>query len=89
MIRVKSAGCIDEMKNIVRDDGFLGAPGRGKDDRIVASGLATVTWIDFVRIRMVQMGLTMAKSIENDGGDTRTPMNRTVENYLKGIGVAQ
>ncbi len=85
MIKVRSPGCIDEMKNIVREDGFLGAPGRGKDDRIVASGLATVTWIDFVRIRLVQQNATMAKAKE--GASNLSPTGRTVENYLKGIGM--
>jgi len=87
MIKVKSAACIDEMRNIVREDGYLGAPGRGKDDRIVASGLATVTWIDFVRLRLVQQGKTRAAST-TAGGD-KSGAQRTVENYLKGIGIGQ
>ena len=89
MIRVKSPGWIDEMKNIVREDGYLGAPGRGKDDRIVASGLATVTWIDFVRIRMVQMGLSREQCHKNDANGTVGGAEKTVENYLKQIGVGQ
>lgn len=89
-IREKSAASIDEMKNVVREDGFLGAPGRGKDDRVVASGLATVAWIDFVRIRLVQMGKTReqcARDDANDGADGAA--NRTVENYLRSIGIGQ
>ena len=90
MITVKSPGCIDEMKNIVRDDGYLGAPGRGKDDRIVASGLATVTWIDFVRIRLVGMNMTRANAGKADAaGSGGKVMDKTVANYLKGIGIGQ
>jgi hypothetical protein len=88
MIQVCSPGCIDEMKNIVRDDGFLGAPGRGKDDRIVASGLATVTWIDFVRIRLVQMNASREKARQVDAtGGNSGAAGKTVENYLRGIGM--
>ena len=88
MIRVKSPGCIDEMKNIVREDGFLGAPGRGKDDRIVASSLATVTWIDYVRMRMVQMNLSRQASMKRDSDGTGGGSGKVVETYLKSIGMA-
>lgn len=88
MIRVKSPGCIDEMKNIVREDGFLGAPGRGKDDRIVASALATVTWIDYVRIRLVQQGLSRQACQKRDADGTTGGAGKTVETYLRSIGMA-
>lgn len=87
MIKVRSGGCIDEMKNIVREDGFLGAPGRGKDDRIVASGLATVTWIDYVRLRLVQMG--MSREASGKGASGQGGAQKSVENYLKGLGIGQ
>jgi hypothetical protein len=90
MIRVKSPGCIDEMKNIIREEGYLGAPGRGKDDRIVAAGLATVTWIDYVRIRMVQMQLSRENCMKRDAeGKSGGGTERTVERYLQQIGVGQ
>lgn len=87
MIKVKSPGCIDEMKNIVREDGSIGAPGRGKDDRIVASGLATVAWIDFVRLKLVQMGKTRAASAGVT--DDKSGAQKTVENYLRGVGLGK
>lgn len=89
MITVKSSGCIDEMKGIVREDGFLGAPGRGKDDRIVASGLATVTWLDYVRLRLVQTGQTKAQCIRNESAGEQGAAQKTVSNYLKGVGLGQ
>ena len=33
MMKIKSMDTLEEMKTIVREDGFLGAPGRAKDDR--------------------------------------------------------
>ena len=86
IIEVKSKDAIDEMKNIVRDDGYLGAPGRGKDDRIVASALATVAWLDFVRMRLVQLGLSRINSQKKDTEKPGT--QNTVANYLKSIGMA-
>ena len=88
LITVNSTGCIEEMKNIVREDGFLGAPGRGKDDRIVSSSLATVAWTDYVRIRMVQQGLTRAYCAKNESGEQKTAASKTISNYLNGIGLA-
>jgi hypothetical protein len=89
MIRVKSPDCIDEMKNIVREDGYLGAPGRGKDDRIVASGLATVTWIDYVRIRMVQQNQSRENCMKNDASGDKGGTEKSVENYLRKVGIGQ
>ena len=40
MLRVRSLELIDEMKSIVRDGGSIQAGGRGKDDRVIATGLA-------------------------------------------------
>lgn len=86
-IRVKSPGCIDEMKNVVRTEGSLGAPGRGKDDRIVAAGLATVTWIDYVRLRLVQQSLTREASRKLDESGTGGTAEKNVANYLQSIGM--
>ena len=56
----------------------------------MSSALATVTWIDYVRIRMVQMGLSREKSMQRDstGGD-KGGVEKSVENYLRGIGIGQ
>jgi len=35
LLLVRSKELCDEMKNVIREDGTLGAPGRGKDDRVV------------------------------------------------------
>lgn len=61
MISVKSKYCLDEMRIVVRDEGFIGAPDRKKDDRVVASCLATTAWQDYLRMRLMTMrpgGLT-------------------------------
>lgn len=53
LIKVRSKACIDEMRKIIREDGFIGADGRDKDDRVLASGLSTITWTDYLRARLV------------------------------------
>ncbi len=88
MIKVKSADCIDEMNNVERNNGYLGAPGRGKDDRVVAAALATISWVDFVRIRLVQMGLSKSESASKDVNGNSGAVN-AVTTYLKKIGVSR
>jgi hypothetical protein len=85
MLLVRSRECIDEMKNVIRDDGQIGAPGRGKDDRVVAGALALVAWADFVRIRMVQMGITRAMAAQKDSATNADANN--VSGFLKAIGL--
>ena len=86
ILLARSKALIDEMKGCVRKDGQLGAPNRGKDDRVVASCLAVVAWQDFVRMRLVQQGITkqaaMAKEVLAEKGGSSN-----VSNYLKSIGL--
>lgn len=87
IIQVNSTGCLEEMKNVVREDGVLGAPGRGKDDRVIASALATVAWSDFVRMRVAQSGITRAAAHASDEtGRPTSAIARNIMNYLKGRG---
>ena len=58
---VRSAGLIEEMQKVVREEGQLGAPGRGKDDRVIAAGLAHVAWVDYVRNQCIQRGILKPK----------------------------
>lgn len=87
IIVVRSPDCCDEMKNVIREDGSLGAPGRGKDDRVIAASLATVAWNDFIRIRLVQQGITKAKSMHQEQVQD-AGASRNIGNYLKSIGIA-
>jgi hypothetical protein len=82
---VKSAELLNEMQKVVRDDGIIGAPGRGKDDRVMAAGLAHVAWADFLRMQAIQMGILKPKSA--DDALTQPNSNNTVKGYLKRIGI--
>jgi hypothetical protein len=83
LLVIKSTECLDEMKNVVRENGSLGVPGRGKDDRVVAMCLASIAWIDFVRLRLVQSGV-VEQTQENGSPDT---VGKSVSSYLKQIGL--
>jgi hypothetical protein len=88
LMDIKSMDLLDEMKGIVREGGFIGAPGRGKDDRVIASALAAVAYAEQVQPRLIAMRLT--KEISH-AQENQTPeqiaAGRNVSNYLKRIGM--
>ena len=79
--RVRSPELIEEMQHVIRDDGQLGAPGRGKDDRVIAAGLAHVAWADYVRNQCIQRGLLRPKI---GGGGEIVPQVKTISPSMKG-----
>lgn len=83
---VASTGLLDEMKNVIRDDGSIGAPGRGKDDRVIAAALAHVAWCDFIRARMIASGVTRGVAHRLDTQNEGVQSN-AVTNYLKKMGL--
>jgi hypothetical protein len=83
---ISSTALIDEMCNVIRQDGSLGAPGRGKDDRVIAAALAHIAWIDYIRMRLVPVGITRASSRRSDDANSENPVNN-VSKYLKERGI--
>jgi hypothetical protein len=83
---IRSPWLVDEMKNVVREDGFLGAPGRGKDDRVIAAGLAHINWIDFLRPQCIARGITRQSAQKSDQMAEGNPIF-SVAHYLKKQGV--
>jgi len=88
MMKIKSMDTLEEMKGIVREGSFLGAPGRGKDDRVIATALATVAWAEQVQPRLMAAKITREIS---KAMDESTPeelaVGRNVSDYLKRIGL--
>jgi hypothetical protein len=88
LMDIKSMDLLDEMKGIVREGGFIGAPGRGKDDRVIAAALATVAWAEQVQPRLIAMRHTRKVSHDEE---VSTPEQlaggRNVSTYLKRIGI--
>ena len=88
MIKIRSMETLEEMKGIVREGSFLGAPGRGKDDRVIASALAAVAYAEQVQPRLIAERVTRNVS---EAQAQMTPgeaqVGRNVADYLKRIGI--
>jgi len=90
MMTIRSMDTLEEMKTIVREDGFLGAPGRSKDDRVIAAALATVAWAEQVQPRLIAQKLTRNISqAQDDYTPEQLSVGRNVSDYLKRIGMYQ
>ena len=88
MMGIFSMDLLEEMKGIVREDGFIGAPGRGKDDRVIAAALATIAWAEQVQPRLIGMRLSKEMSLKQDEyTPEQLAVGKNVSNYLKMIGV--
>ena len=90
MMNIYSMDLLEEMKTVVREDGFLGAPGRSKDDRVIASALAVVAWAEQVQPRLITNYITREKQAK----DALTPesdryVGKVAANYLHAIGLLQ
>ena len=88
MMGIFSMDTLEEMKGIVREDGFIGAPGRGKDDKVIATALATIAWAEQVQPRLIGMRLSKEMSLRQDEyTPEQLAVGKNVSNYLKMIGV--
>lgn len=88
MMIVRSTDAIEEMKAIVRDGGAIHAPGRGKDDRVIASALACAAFAEQVQPRLIASRITRDVSkVQEDKTPEQVAMGRTVSSYLKKIGI--
>lgn len=88
LMELRSIDLIEEMKGIAREDGFIGAPGRGKDDRVIACALACAAYAEQVQPKLVMNKISRMVS---HAQEKRTPeelnVGRNVSDYLKRIGV--
>jgi hypothetical protein len=88
MMKVHSMELLEEMKGIVREDGFIGAPGRAKDDRVIASALAAVAFAEQVQPRLIAARITREVSkAQEDSTPEEIAVGRNVSDYLKRIGM--
>jgi hypothetical protein len=88
MMNVFSMDLLEEMKTIVRENGFIGAPGRAKDDRVIAAALACVAFAEQVQPRLIAAKLTREISAMKEMRSAEELSTATnVSNYLKKIGM--
>ena len=88
MMNIRSMDCLEEMKSVVREGGTIAAMGRNKDDRVIASALATAAFAEQVQPRLIQNRVTRAtnKPMDNLEPD-QIAVGKNVSNYLKRIGM--
>jgi hypothetical protein len=88
MMGILSMDTLEEMKGIVREGGFLGAPGRGKDDRVIASALAAVAYAEQIQPRLIAHKLSRHVSEAQESySPVQIAVGRNVSDYLKRIGM--
>jgi len=88
MMNVVSMDTLEEMKGIVREGGSIHAPGRGKDDRVIAMALACAAYAEQLQPRLLMERLTRQVS---NAQELITPeelsVGRNVSTYLKRLGM--
>jgi hypothetical protein len=88
MMGIYSMELLEEMKGIVRDNGFLGAPGRGKDDRVIATALASVAFAEQIQPRLIAAKISREVSkAQEDYTPEQIAVGRNVSDYLKRVGL--
>ena len=88
MMNIYSMDLLEEMKTVVREDGFLGAPGRSKDDRVIASALAVVAWAEQVQPRLIVGRITRERQAKQDmQPEGEKYVGKVAANYLHKIGL--
>jgi hypothetical protein len=88
MIKIRSMETLEEMKGIVREGSFLGAPGRGKDDRVIATALACVAYAEQIQPRLIAQKITRQIShAQENFTPEQISVGRNVSDYLKRIGM--
>lgn len=87
MLTVRSMELLEEMKSVIRDMGGISAHGRNKDDRVIATALAAVAFAEQVMPRLMALRITKAKREEQEVARDEPVMQKSINNYLKAIGV--
>ena len=85
--QVRSEACIEEMQRVVREEGQLGAPNRGKDDRVIAASLAHVAWTDWRREGCIAKGMLKPKVGGQGELAPLPPINPAMKGWLARVGV--
>jgi hypothetical protein len=88
MMNVRSIDLLEEMKTIRRDGASISAPGRSKDDRVMAAGLAAVAYAEQIQPRLLAERITreVSKAQQNHSAE-ELAVGRNVSDYLKKIGM--
>ena len=86
----RSVELLNEMGSVQREDGEIKAEGRGKDDRVMAAGLAVACYVKKILPRLYSQKLTRAEAkrrIEVGINPPAQALQKNVDNYLARIGL--
>jgi len=87
MMIVKSEELLEEMKTIRRDGGTISAPGRSKDDRVMAAGLAAAAFAEQVQPQLIARRITRDMQLKTEDRTAgELAVGKNVSDYLKRIG---
>lgn len=82
MLVIRSRRLLEEMVNVVHDDGEIGAPEsadeNGKDDRVFAAALANRAWLNWVRQGMMSNGETFDMLTRAENGERARQSDRVL-----------
>jgi hypothetical protein len=88
MMKVRSMDLVEEMKTIRREGGTISAPGRSKDDRVMATGLAAAAFAEQVQPQLIARRITRKVSEDQEEYTSeQLSVGRNVSDYLKKIGM--
>jgi hypothetical protein len=81
---VHSRELIEEMKNIVKEEGSApAASGRAKDDRVIAAALAVQMWQKKMLINLMRAGITYEKTGPKAAGNAPSPRRTVLEDLAR------
>jgi len=80
---IRSVPLLEEMRRVVNDEGYIGAEGAHKDDRVMAAALAHENWQRWQWQRLRGQGMTMAKSLAVERAGGIKPLDTLMVNYLR------
>jgi len=85
MADISSVPMIEECNKVEIEDGVIGAPGREKDDRVVAFGLAIRSWMDMLYESLCANMITKKRVTldRQQGSVSRNTTTDAVQSFLK------
>ena len=83
----RSVQLLEEMRRIINDQGWIGAEGNAKDDRVMGAALAYQAWSQWVQPKVKALGLTQARAGEIEAKGGTPPTERVIANYLKRMNI--
>jgi hypothetical protein len=82
-MHIRSLPLLEEMRQVVNDEGHIAAQGGGNDDRVVAAALAHEVWRKWLQPKLKGMHMTRARSAQIEASGEDQPINKLVLNWLR------